>query len=99
MAFGFIRSGFIVLSFAGFIWALLAGKQGLLALTIALLVIWFGQMTLYKKAVAHLISASAEHEDLLCSLWQARALNIRFHNGNTYWVDWKVEDGQSIHYE
>jgi len=99
MVFGFIRSIFMFLTFAGFVWALLTGKPGLLALTIALLVIWYAQKTIYNKAVSSLIIAAAEHEDLLCLLWQGKALNIRFYNGDTYWSDWKIENGQSIHYE
>ena len=32
-------------------------------------------------------------------LWENKALNIRFYNGNTYWVDWKTEDGKNVHYD
>jgi len=99
MAFGFIRSGFILLTFLGFIWALLAWKIGLLALTIALLVIWYAQKNTYGKAVRYLIRAVVEHEDLLCLLWQAKVLSIKFYNGNSYWVNWKFEDGKDIDYE
>lgn len=99
MIFGFIRSGFILLTFIGFIWALFSAKSGLLALTITLLIIWYAQKTIYAKAVSYLISTTSEHEDLLCLLWQAKALNIHFYNGNTYWADWKTENGQSVHYE
>jgi len=99
MVFGSIRTLFIFLTFAGFGWALFTHKPGLLALTIALLLIWFADRTVYKKAVSHLLSAAAEHEDLLCRLWHAKAFNIRFYNGNTYWADWKDEDGKTTHYE
>lgn len=99
MVFGFIRSGFILLTLIGFIWALFNEKPQLLALTIALLVIWYAQRTTYNNAVSHLIAAAAKHEDLLCLLWQGRALRIRFHNGNTYLVDRKIEDGNTYFYD
>lgn len=99
MVFGFIRTGFIGLTFIGFIWALITGKSKLLALTITLLLIWYTQKTIYKKAVNSLVDALTKHEDLLCFLWQGRALNIRFYNRNLYWVDHKFENGKYINYE
>jgi len=98
MIFGPMRSGLILLTFIAFIWSLLAAKSQLLAITITLLVIWYALRTMYRKAVNRLTVAVAEHEDLLCLLWQSKVLNIRFYNGNTYWVDWKIEDGKHIHY-
>lgn len=99
MVFGPIRSLFIFLTFIGFIWSLFMGKPDFFALTITLLIIWYAQKTIYSKAVGYLTRAVSEHEDLLCILWQGRALNIRFYNGNSYWVDWKNEDGKNIHYK
>ena len=97
--FGFIRTLFIFLTFAGFGWALFTNRPWLLALTIALLLIWFANRTVYNKAVHYLISEAAKHEDLLCLLWDTKAFNVRFYNGSTYWADWKDEDGKTTHYE
>ena len=99
MMFGFIRSGLIGLVFVGLAWSLISGISWLTALTLALAIIWYAQRTIYRKAVNGLTFAVLEHEDLLCLLWGGRALNIRFYNGNSYWSDWKTEDGQSVHYD
>jgi uncharacterized membrane protein len=99
MIFGIIRSGFIGLSFVGLVYAFMTNKPGLLALCITLVVIWYAEKTIYRKAVNYLTRAVSEHEDLLCILWQGKALNVMFFNGNRYWVDWKMENGQSVHYE
>lgn len=99
MIFGIIRSGFIGLSFVGLVYAFMTSRPGLLALCLTLVVIWYAQKTIYRKAVNYLTKAVSEHEDLLCILWQGKALNVMFFNGNRYWVDWKTENGQSIHYD
>jgi len=98
MAFGLIRSGFIWISFIGLFYAIISGKPALFALTLSLTLIWYSQKNVYQKAVEGLTNAILIHEDLLCILWRCRALNIRFFNGNSYWVDWKMEDGESLHY-
>jgi hypothetical protein len=97
--FGFVRSLFILLTVVGFGWALLSDRPGLLVLTSALLVIWFSQRTVYSSASRRLLATLAEHEDLLCLLWYGKAISIRFYNGNTYYSDWKTEDGQASHYD
>jgi len=97
--FGFVWLIVIALIFILFFWALFSGKPGLLAITAVLLVTWYAEKTAYEKAVNSLIIVAAEHEDLLCLLWENKALNIRFYNGNTYWVDWKTEDGKNVHYD
>ena len=99
MMLGFIRSGLIGLVLIGLAWSLISGIAWLTALTLALAIIWYAQRTIYRKAVNGLTLAVLEHEDLLCLLWSGRALNIRFYNGNSYWSDWKTEDGQSVHYD
>lgn len=99
MIFGFIRSGLIGLVLIGLAWSLISGISWLTALTLALAIIWYAQRTIYRKAVNGLTTAVLEHEDLLCLLWSGRALNIRFYNGNSFWSDWKTEDGQSVHYD
>lgn len=99
MTFGFIRTALIGLVFIAFAWSLISDITWLTALTLTLLIIWYAQRTIYKKAINGLIKAVLEHEDLLCLLWSGRVLNIGFYNGNSYWVDWKTEDGQSIHYD
>ena len=99
MIFGFIRSGLIGLVFIGLAWGLISGIGWLTALTITLALIWYAQRTIYRKAVNGLTLAVLEHEDLLCLLWGGRALNVRFYNGNSYWSDWKTEDGQNVHYD
>lgn len=99
MVFGFIRSGLIGLVLIGLAWSLISGIAWLTALTLTLTIIWYAQRTIYRKAVNGLTLAVLEHEDLLCLLWGGRALNIRFYNGNSYWSDWKTEDGQNVHYD
>ena len=99
MVFGIVRSGFIGLSLVGLVYAFMTNKPGLLALCLNLFVIWYVQKTIYRTAVNYLTKAVSEHEDLLCILWQSKALNVKFFNGNRYRVDWKTEDGQSVHYE
>jgi len=99
MMLGFIRSGLIGLVLIGLAWSLISGIAWLTALTLTLAIIWYAQRTIYRKAANGLTLAVLEHEDLLCLLWSGRALNIRFYNGNSYWSDWKTEDGQSVHYD
>lgn len=99
MIFGPLRSGFIGLIFIGFVYSVFASKSWLMAITLTLIICWWAQKTIYKKAVNHLIIAAQNHEDLLCLLWQNKAINVQFFNGNQYWVDWKIEDGKNIHYE
>lgn len=99
MIFGLIRSGLIGLTIFGLIWSILTGKSFLFAFTLTLFIIWYSSKSIYNNAINHLIHAVTEHEDLLCILWQGKALNIRFYNGNSYWVDWKLEDGKHVHYE
>jgi len=97
--FGPIRSLLIGLSFVGLVYAFISSKPSLLVLCLTLVVIWYAEKTIYRKAVNYLTKAVCEHEDLLCILWQGRALNIMFFNGNRYWADWKTEDGESVHYK
>jgi len=95
---GPIRSGFIALVFVGLGWSLIKGTGWLIVFTSSLAALWYVQHTIYSKVGGALISAATEHEDLLCLLWKSRALNIKFYNGDSYWVDWKIEDGKNIHY-
>ena len=99
MIFGPIRTGFIGLTFIGLIYSFFSDKPWLLAITLTLIIIWWAQKTIYRKAINNLIATVQKHEDLLCILWQGKALNIEFFNGNRYWVDWKLEDGKHIHYK
>lgn len=98
MVFGVFRTGLVFLTFVGLVWAYWTAKWPLVVLTTVLILIWYEHRTVYNSAVSSLIAAAVEHEDLLCLLWQAKAINIRFHNGDTYWADWKIEDGQTTHY-
>jgi len=99
MIFGFIRSGLIGLTFAGLVWGFINGIGWLTALSLSLAVIWYAQRTIYRKAVAGLINAALEHEDLLCLLWSGNALNITMYNGDSYWAKWKTEGGKTTHYD
>lgn len=99
MIFGFVRSGLIGLTLIGLAWGFMNEIRWLTALSLSLAVIWYAQRTIYRKAIDGITRSSLEHEDLLCLLWSGRALNIRFYNGNSYWSDWKTEDGQSVHYD
>jgi hypothetical protein len=99
MIFGAIRSAFIGLSIIGFLYAWFSGKNSLMALTLSLVIIWYSQRRIYNQSVKHLIDAITQHEDLLCLIWQAKAMNLAFSNGNEYWGGWKVENGETTHYE
>lgn len=99
MMFGFIRSGLIGLTFIGLIWGFISKLDWLVAFSLALALIWYAHRTIYRKAVNGLTHAVLEHEDLLCLLWSGKALNIRFYNGDSYWSDWKTENGQDVHYD
>jgi hypothetical protein len=99
MIFGFIRSGLIGLTFVGLVWGFINEIGWLTALSLSLVVIWYAQRTIYRKAVDGLIRAALDHEDLLCLLWSGNALNIRMYNGDSYWVRWKTEGGKSTHYD
>jgi hypothetical protein len=94
-----IRSGFILLIFGGLIWGLINAISWLTALTFVFTLIWYSQRAMHNKAASELIRMATEHEDLLCLLWHINALNIQFHNGNSYWSLWKDEDGKTIHYD
>jgi hypothetical protein len=98
MVFGVFRTLAIFLTFIALVWAYWAEKWPLLVLAIALTLIWYEHRSVYRSAVSSLIAAAVQHEDLLCLLWQGKAVNVRFHNGDEYWPDWKVEGGQSTHY-
>lgn len=97
--FGPIRTLFIVLTFAGVAYSIYASVPWMLALSLALVVIWYGQKSVYANAIAGLIEASSRHEDLFCKLWQSKAANVRFFNGDYYWVDHKKVGEQYVHYE
>ncbi len=97
--FGVIRSLFIGLSFLGLFYALFSDRNGLLAFTLSLIIIWYSERKVYQQSVKHLIDAITQHEDLLCIMWQIKSMNIVFPNGNEYWGDWKVENGQTYYYK
>lgn len=99
MVFGPIRSGLILLTFGGLVWGFINGTGWLTALTLSLVIIWYAQRTIYRKAVDGLLHAAMQHEDLLCILWNNNALNIAMYNGDSYWNQWKTEGGKSTHYD
>lgn len=95
---GPIHGLLVIAMFGGLGWGLYKQLPWLIALSIALVVIWYANNQVYKKAVNSLVEKVCEHEDLLCILWCGKALNIAFFNGNRYWIDWKVEDGEHVNY-
>jgi hypothetical protein len=99
MIFGFIRSGLIGLVLIGLAWSLISGIAWLTALTLTLIIIWYAQRTIYRKAVDGLLRATIQHEDLLCILWRGNGLNVTMYNGDSYWSKWKTEGGKSTHYD
>lgn len=99
MIFGFIRTGLVWLTFIGLFWGWVNNIGWLTAITLTLGLIWYGQRTIYRKAVDGLIGACLEHEDLLCLIWSGNALNVTMYNGDSYWSEWKTEAGKSTHYE
>jgi hypothetical protein len=99
LIFGGLRKILVFLLFVLFVWGLLNNRTGATVLSGGLLITWHSLKAVYNKSVNSLIAALTIHEDLLCSLWQCKGLNIRFYNGNTYWLDWKIESGKTTHYE
>lgn len=99
MTFGIIRNILIGMSFIGLLYACIVNVQGLLALCLTLVLIWYAQSAVYKKAINCLTKAVSEHEDLLCGLWQGKAMNVMFSNGDSYCTDWKIENGQTKYYK
>jgi hypothetical protein len=94
-----IRNFIMGLILIGFVWSTWTSKEGLHAMTISLLIIWFAETRIYKYAVHGLINAANNHEDLFCKLWEGNILSIRFYNGDTYYSDHKFEKGNYIYYE
>lgn len=95
----FIRSGLIFITFGGLGLALISGIGWLTAITLSLAILFFSIRTIYRKAANGLIGAVLEHEDLFCFLWHKGSLNVKFNNGNSYWTDWKTEDGHDFYYD
>ena len=93
-----VRKGLISLTFVGLFYALFSGRPKLLALCVALALIWYGIIMTYSLSVKHLIRAAVLHEDLLCALWQAEALSVQMVNGDKYWKSFKIVNGQNITY-
>lgn len=94
-----IRNLIIGLIIIGFAWAAWSGKDGLLTLTISLIIIWFAQNSVYRTVVHALINAANQHEDLFCKLWNGKVLSIKFYNGDTHAVDHKFENGNLTSYK
>lgn len=98
MMLGPIRSGLILLTFGGLAWGFINEINWLIALTLSLVILWYAQRTIYRKAVDGILRATLEHEDLLCILWSGNALSVTMYNGDNYWFRWKTEGGKSTHY-
>lgn len=96
---GSIKTVLIVLTYGGLAWGLIDGINWLIAITLSLAVLFYSIRNIYPKAVNGLIKVALEHEELFCFLWHKGALSIKFNNGNSYWTDWKIEDGKNIHYD
>lgn len=94
-----VRSLLILLAIIAFIWSLVTFKEGLLSLSSSIIMLWFSQDSVYRNAVNGIIKAASKHEDLMCKLWQNKALSIVFSNGDKYWVDHKFENGSYVPYE
>jgi hypothetical protein len=43
-------------------------------------------------------AAVTEHEDLLCALWSNRAVGVAYTNGDIFWADHKLQNGQFTRY-
>lgn len=96
---GILRSGLIGLSFTGVLYGFLKNRSSLMVLSLTLVIIWYSQNHAYKKSVQYLNQAVTIHEDLLCILWQVKALHIRFPNGNIYSVNWKTENEKTTYFD
>lgn len=99
MIFGPIRSLFIMGIWILFVYSFLNTIGWLVVLTFSLVIIWYSQKTIYKKAVNGILRASMKHEDLLCSLWDTGNFSVQFFNGDNYWVDHKTEKGELVFYK
>ena len=96
---GPIRNIFALIAFVGLVWGFINGIGWLTAFTLALMILWYSQWAIYRKAVNGLLRATMQHEDLLCILWNGNGLNVTMYNGDSYWFRWKTEGGKSTHYD
>lgn len=96
---GSIRNIFAFIIFVGLVWGFMNGINWLTAFTLALMILWYAQWAIYRKAVSGLLRATMQHEDLFCILWNGNGLNVTMYNGDSYWFKWKTEGGKSTHYD
>lgn len=75
---GWLRIVPIVLAHIGFVYSVIVYDPNWLAITLGLLVIFYGQQVLYRLACRLLLKAMMEHEDLFCSLWLYRLARINY---------------------
>ncbi len=73
---GLIRTIPIILMHLGFIYSVIRYDPNWLAITLVLMVMFYGQWAMYRIATNYLIKAIFKHEDLLCVLWLKRLMHV-----------------------
>lgn len=73
---GLIRTIPIILMHLGFIYSVIRYDPNWLAITLVLMVMFYGQRAMYRIASNYLIGAILKHEDLLCVLWLKRLMHV-----------------------
>lgn len=96
---GSIRNFFAFIVFIGLMWGFINEISWLTAFALSLMMLWYSQWAVYRKAMNGLFRAVMEHEDLLCILWNGNGLNVIIQNGDDYWFKWKTEGGKITHYD
>lgn len=96
---GSIRNFFAFIVFIILILGFINEISWLTAISLSLMILWYSQWAIYRKAMNGLFRAVMQHEDLLCILWNGNGLNITMQNGDNYWLKWKTEEGKLIHYD
>lgn len=73
---GLIRTIPIILMHFGFFISVIRYDPYWSAITLVLMVMFYGQWAMYRIATRYLIKAILNHEDLLCVLWLKRLMNV-----------------------
>lgn len=95
---GPIRTLLIGLTFVGLFYGLLFERPKILTLCAALSLVWFGIKASYSISVKGLIRAALANEKLLCALWQDEKISIEMKNGDRYWKNFRVINGEPSSY-
>jgi hypothetical protein len=96
--FPVVRPILILTSIISFAVSLIFVIQGLLILSIAILVLWADCNLVYSIPARFLWRSGLNDEYVVCMLWQGNALSIVYPNGDRYTHRFKVVNGEDTWY-